>query len=358
MRTLSFAITLVALVTVACGNGAAKDLEGRPPTDRGGAGGFGGGNGDDDPADQGCASSVAVPQKAKVDVIFVIDNSGSMTEELNQVRANVNSFAAKIDSFGLESHVVFIVKKGTAGNTVCVPAPLGGPACADNAPRFFHVDQSVDSNDSLELILSTYETKWKQHLRVESTKIFVEVTDDESDLSSQEFDQQLLAKQPAGMFGTAQRRKYVFHSIISKPSGTAAPTSALCPTAAGTSLQYQNLSVLTGGLMAEVCLTDYSPVLDNLAKNIVDSLSCELTYPKAEAGDPTKVVVRTSAPGKPPANLTQVTDGSKCAQVKDGWYYDDPANPTRIILCADACSAAGNGSKIEAVIGCAAPAPK
>ena len=62
------------------------------------------------------------------DILLVIDDSGSMTEEMTQIKTNVNTFASKIGGVGLDYVVIFIVKKGTSGNTICVPPPLAG-AC-------------------------------------------------------------------------------------------------------------------------------------------------------------------------------------------------------------------------------------
>ena len=64
--------------------------------------------------------------------------------------------------------------------------------------------------------------------------------------------------------------------------------------------------------------------------------------------------------GQPASNLTQVTDSAKCSQVENGWYYDDAAKPSRIILCPTMCGTANAspGTKIEALVGCQAPAPR
>lgn len=380
--------SFVATLAVACGS---ADDDGGGLTGSGkrssapGSTGFGESevaSGSDDGA---CAATVAQTEKAKVDIIFVIDNSGSMGEEMTQIRQNVNRFAEKVGGIGLDYRVLFIVRKAQPGIAnslaLCVPAPLAGAGCADNAPKFFHVDQDVQSSNSLDIILRTYDgsssqqgdkygdfenggmpvAPWKDKLRIDSTKVFVEVTDDESSMTAEAFDAALLAKLPAGMFGTAENRKYVFHSIISKPASAAVPSSKICGTAAGTSLQYQKLSQLTGGLMDEVCKADYSSVLDNIAKGIVDKLGCELGYPGQGTTDPTKVVVRyTPAGQQSSSNLTQVTDASKCSQVKDGWYYDDAKAPTKIVLCPAMCGNANAtvGTKIEALVGCQAPAPR
>jgi hypothetical protein len=256
------------------------------PPPAGSSGGFA----TNDAGDPSCAATVAKTQKGKVDIIFVIDDSGSMTEEMNQIKANVNAFASKIGGVGLDYTVTFIVKRAMSpadtGNVICVPPPLAAADCQDNPPRFHHVDHDVLSHNSLDLILTTYEPVWRDYLRMEATKVFIEVSDDESDLDSDVFDVALLAKSPAGMFGTAAARNYIFHSIISKPFASKAPTREICPSSAGTSFQYQELSLLTNGIMDEVCKTDYSTVLDNIAGGIVDRLCMRAHLPEVGRGRP------------------------------------------------------------------------
>jgi hypothetical protein len=308
-----------------------------------------------------CAAVAAKTEKAKVDIIFVIDDSGSMTEEMTQIRTNVNTFASKIGTVGLDYTVTFIVKRGTNfnQNQICVPAPLGGANCADNPPTFHHVNQDVQSTDSFQRILQTYDTSWNAYLRMDAYKVFIEVTDDTSNMAYTQFDQQLLAKAPAGMFGTATDRKYIFHSIISKPFADAVPSNNICSTAAGRSVDYQQLSKLTGGIIDEVCKTDYSGVLNNIAKGITDKLGCELKYPSSAESDPTKLAVTLTPKGAATQTLTQVTDVAKCGTIANAWYYDNPTTPTKIILCPSTCTAANSvaETKVEALVGCKAAPP-
>ncbi|MFO0664578.1 MAG: hypothetical protein U0174_11540 [Polyangiaceae bacterium] len=309
----------------------------------------------------GCGATLAQPTKPKVDIIFVIDNSGSMTGEMVQIRTNVNAFASKIGQSGLDYTVMFIVKKATSpaqtGNVICVPAPLGGANCTDNPPLFHHLDKSVGSTNSLSILQSEYATgiNWSSHLRADSTKVFVEVTDDNSSVSDTAFDAFLLSKAP--MFGTEQKRNYIFHSIVGWTEGTLLTDTSMCNTAAGNGMTYRKLSTLTGGIVDSVCKTDYSGVLDNMAKGIVDRLACTLGIPTSAQADPTKMVVQVTPPNGSPKTLTQVTDISKCASIQDAWYYDDNAAPKQIILCKSTCEAS-NGSKVEALVGCKAPDPK
>src|SRR5678815_3087001 len=58
-----------------------------------------------------CASRVTEAKHAEVDIIIVVDTSGSMSEETAQVRANLNNFASSIGSSGLDYRVIVIAEK-------------------------------------------------------------------------------------------------------------------------------------------------------------------------------------------------------------------------------------------------------
>ena len=375
VRVLASLSLAGCLALAACGSDSSNFTEGANGGDKGGDGtgsssGFGGdgtdkGDGDGNGDGKACAATVAQTTKPKVDIIFVIDNSGSMNGEMAQVQANINNFAQKIGNSGLDYQVIFIVRKTGNGNKICVPEPLAKPGCADNPPLFRHVDQNVQSDDSLKLILSTYDDAnanlaWGQNLRADAFKVFVGVSDDgSSDLEAAAFDAQLIAK-GAGQFGTAANRKYTYHAICGWTEGTTPPSTQKCSTADANGVRYQDLALLTGGLIDSVCKTDYSGVLDNIGKGIVDRLACELGYPTAQAADPTTVEVQFTPAGKAAQKLVQVTDASKCAAIPDGWYYDDATKPTKIILCKAICETANTtqGGKVEALVGCKAAGPK
>jgi hypothetical protein len=210
--------------------------------------------------------------------------------------------------------------------------------------------------------LSLYDTKYQQLLRPSAYKVFIPITDDNSSLKSAMFDSELLAKQPTGMFGDSTKRKYIFDPICGWKEGTPVLSTTKCPTAVNTGDQYQQLAQLTGGTVDSVCNTDFSGVFNNIAKGITTKLGCELAVPQGDGGatDPTKVVVQYTPSGMPAVPLTQVTDVSKCAMVTDGWYYDDPKNPTKILLCPTECATvdAASGGKLDVLLGCKAPQPK
>ncbi|MDB4935324.1 MAG: hypothetical protein JWP87_2296 [Labilithrix sp.] len=383
-RTVKGTVAVIALgaaaAALACGSSGKDrtfdDTSAAQPAPPGSLGGPSGDLGKGSPEggvtdDNNCAAQVTTAQRAQVDIVVVIDTSGSMAEETAQVKANINTFASKIGSSGLDYTVVMIAEKppsfpfppGFPIPGMCVPAPLGGASCADNPPVFHQVNEAVGSTDSLSIILSKFGT-YEPWLRASAFKVFIEVTDDNStDVPFASFDQQLLAKSPMH-FGTATNRRYVFNSICGWKKGTPVLSADACGTAVNTGDQYQQLSKLTGGIVDSVCETDYSGVFDNIAKGLVKKLGCEFSFPKSTTGqqtDPSRVAVHyTPGGGGAKKTLTQVTDASKCASIPDAWYYDDNSNPTKILFCPTTCTAAGGDTdgKLEVAVGCKAPPPK
>ena len=372
-------LAVVALATLAAACGSTKERafdESSPavlPTPGGGTSSGDLGRGSPDAGgnigDQTCAAQATTATRAEVDIIVVIDTSGSMMEETNQVKANINTFASKIGGTGLDYTVVMIAEKpqnlpfppGFPLPGICVPPPLGGASCTDNPPTFHQVNTGVASTDSLSIILSKFST-YEPWLRPNAFKVFIEVTDDNSALTSAQFDQQLLALSPA-QFGTAANRRYVFDSICGWKKGTPVLDSSKCGSAVNTGDQYQQLSNLTGGIVDSVCETDYSGVFDNIAKGLVKKLGCEFSLPKSADGspaDPTKVAVNYTPGTGAKQTLTQVTDATKCGTVSDAWYYDDNAAPTKIMFCPTTCAGAGadTSGKVEIALGCKVPPPK
>lgn len=316
---------------------------------------------------QPCAATVAKANRAEVDVIVVIDTSGSMDEETNQVKQNINAFAQSIGNTGLDYNVIMIASRpqnvfGFSSGGICVPPPLGGASCADNAPKFHQLSTPVGSKDSLKILLDKY-PQYSKWLRPTAYKVFIEVTDDDSDLTYDTFDQQLLAKDPA-QFGTATNRRYIFNAICGYKRNTPALSAEKCASAVNTGDQYQHLCQLTGGTVDAVCETSYASVFDNIAKGLVTRLGCEFAFPKSESGkqtDPETVgITYTPGDGGPGKALTQVTDASKCGANPDGWYYDDVKNPSKILFCPSTCSGPGSdtGGKLEVAVGCKTPGPK
>jgi hypothetical protein len=53
--------------------------------------------------------------------------------------------------------------------------------------------------------------------------------------------------------------------------------------------------------------------------------------------------------------LPKKNDASACDPVSGGWYYDNNASPTKIILCPASCQMvqADQNGKVDILLGCA-----
>ncbi|MCR9163812.1 MAG: hypothetical protein ACE37F_00980 [Nannocystaceae bacterium] len=272
------------------------------------------------------AEAELVPLPA--DIIFVVDNSGSMSFEAGEVQDRMNDFSSQIIDSGVDAHVVLISSYPDNGNGICIDAPLGSGGCPDedtNLPSFLHVDIRVGSNDAWDDLLDSYD-EWSGVIREESSKHVVIVSDDEPNLTDAEFDAGFLALDPnyAG---------YFHHSVVSHSN---------CESAADIGQPYIDLSMATGGVAADLCDQDFQAVFDALTTAVLGgvAVACDFVIPEPPAGevlDPDAVNVDIGSAMGPLETIPRVDDLEGCDAVMDGWYYDDPDDPTMIFLCPQTC---------------------
>ncbi len=378
MRPL-FVLFLAGALVAGCNCGEAigpDDPNGNGTNDGGDPNGNGdGGNDGGDvgekppfPPEQACheVTQQASLTKKPVDIIIVIDNSGSMTAEIEGVQTNVNvNFAQIIEQSGVDYRVILIARHGSASSSqsVCIQAPLSGTTCSPippapvNGARFFQYDIEISSTNALSRILSTYNQTdvhsfapggWRSWLRAGSAKTFIIVTDDESSITPNAFEQQLFALEPEGTFGTAEDRQYVMHSIIgilARNPVTAAygPEEPIvnqkCSSAAQPGDRYEELSRRTGGLRFPVCETgSYDAVFQAAAQDVIASaeVACEFTPPAPPQGRTYDQAYVEYAPGDGSAvqYFLQVPDAQACND--KGFTRNETTN--RITLCPDTCA--------------------
>jgi hypothetical protein len=385
------------------GDGGAE--RGAPTGSGSGSGGGSGGDGtlglggDEVGGDGSCANveSEATLVKKPVDIVVLIDNSGSMGNEIEGVENNINdNFASILETSELDYQVIMVSRHGSnSSERVCVEAPLSGVpvnGCPTSAPenvagRFYHYSVNIDSHNSWCQLLSTFDGTtpdefgfapdgWKTWLREDAYKIFVEITDDSVDCgpfddngsagggqsAAAAFDSALLSVSPA-QFGTAAARNYVWYSIVglAQNSPAAAPYSPMdpivtgeCGSAAGNGTGYQALSVLTGGLRFPLCdTTSYGPMFQAIADGVIEGaqVACELEIPDAPNGQSinleTVTVVYTPSSGAP-SELTQVSSEGECSA--SSFYIQDEL----IVLCPAACTVvqADAAAKVSVTFSC------
>ena len=349
--------------------------------------------------DAACAKATAEAKTEilPVDIIWVVDNSSSMEPAVVELKAGLNAFATLIAAKKLDYKVIMLALRsktspitvsGSIRYPVCIPPPLAGDANCGNGPRFFHAAVDIKSTQPLEQFLGTLDQTegyragqergaevWKPELRATASRTIVVVTDDNSRFSATDFETFAGGKNPfnslilppgildpsrAGLF-----KDYLFAGLYGW--GSATDPSVKCtfgdgtqpPSAGGT---YTTLVKKTGGPRAKLCdgkaawTTFFEAIATAVAKTA--KLSCEMELPLPAVGtlDPSAVNVRiTSAAGS--TLIPKVANAAACGPDL-GWYYDNDAAPTKVILCRAACDAANAAvgvdkpGKIDVLFGC------
>jgi hypothetical protein len=295
-----------------------------------------------------CASKTfaAEATTAPVDIIWVVDSSGSMDNEAKRVQDNLNGFSDAMGKAGVDYHVVMI----TSSSFVKVPPPLG------TSPNYLFIDRMVNSNEPLQALLAEY-PKYSSFLRPLAITHFVGVSDDESDLAAVDFYTQMSMKLGHG---------FKFHAIASEkvtptftnPEGACQTTGFPPEGAAAPGIQYYKLADATGGLKFSICTADWSGLFKTLtaAVAVAAKLPCTFKLPVPDMGtvDPGKVNVNYTKGSGGTSTLVYVANKEACTSA-GGWYYDNPAMPTHAILCPTTCTAvsADKTGKIDIALGCA-----
>lgn len=315
-------------------------------------------------------------ERRPVDIIFVIDNSGSMSEEIAAVRRNiVQEFASIIEESDVDYRVIMISQFGSDSTAVCIDPPLGGADCAQgiertNGERYFHFNQVIGSTDALCQILDTLDNTradprapngFSEWLRPDAAKAFVLITDDSASCSY--VDSEMTVYIGAGAdpfedaltFHAALRAKapeqfaghYQFFSIVGIsvqgdqpeplfPSQPLDPTT--CNTAPSPGLSYQALSIATDALRYPVCEgRSFDAVFQVLAQTVIQTARAECTFELPKVEEPqvldlpsVNLEVRRAADADP-QTFHQVDSRLDCKDAHSFYIHD------RIELCPQAC---------------------
>ena len=125
-----------------------------------------------------------------IDIVWMIDTSGSMATEIAQVESEINAFANALDAAGSPNQLHLIADQGTDTFEMCVAPPLGAGGCADNpANGFYHYDTNggslsmVHSSNGLARTIQQYFSGvgWGSNLQPNSFIAFIVTTDDDGD---------------------------------------------------------------------------------------------------------------------------------------------------------------------------------
>jgi hypothetical protein len=346
-----------------------------------------------------CAS---VAQKAEtkllpVDIIWMVDNSSSMAPAVAEVKAGLNAFAATIGASNLDYRVIMLSLRGAEspithnGGTrypVCIAPPLAGDDNCGDGPNFFQSSVDIKSTQPLEQLLGTLAqtegykdgqerggAPWAAHLRNDATKTIVMVTDDNARLSATDFETFPGGKNPFNSLmlppgildpsWSGMWNGYLFSGIYGW--GSDVDPGVICSFGDGTTPAspgptYTTLVQKTGGVRAKLCdgTSAWQPFFDAVAQAVIQTskLACNMPIPTPEVGtiDYAKINVQVSSGGVKVLDFYKVDGEAQC--VDGGWYYNDPAAPTEVILCPSSCEQAqasvgiGKEGSVDVLFGC------
>jgi hypothetical protein len=309
----------------------------------------------------------------KIDIVWIVDTSGSMFGEQKLIKDNLAQFANQITSANLDVSIVMVSQSPTLipgpfqVPGLCPelpPDPLAGTPLATD-PRYHFVRTTVDSPAPLNVAMQQF-PMYSQFLRPDSSVHFIVVTDDESSYpggSPMGRAMQFQADMTARL-----GRPFRLHAIASppgmrcnSPNCTPDPNNLICAfldltcQAAAGGDTYYALAPLTKGLSASICEADWTKIFSEFKQNIIMSapLPCDYAIPpppKGDTLDPNKVNVGyTPAAGGAEEIFPRAANAGACGS-NPGWYYDDAK--TKVLLCPQACSKAGQGGSMNIAFGC------
>jgi hypothetical protein len=318
-----------------------------------------------------CATTSAMAPPAadpRVDIVWVVDASGSMLDEQMKIGKNMAAFADAITNASIDVRIVMMTTSA-AIPVICPvvsPDPLAGTPLAMD-PRYQFLETRVDSNNPLDIAVDNF-AAYSSFLRDGAKTHFVFVTDDESyyrGLATPDERATTFANDMRGLLG----HDFILHTVSS--DGPAACTDLNCMPdintgicvfvmlgcgAAAPGTTYYTLASMTSGLSASICESDWSVIFEPLTAAIIASapLPCSYDIPAPPSGDtldPSKVNVRWTMPNATDETVFgKVADQGACGD-QLGWHYD-AAPPNQIMLCPATCSALSNGGTLSIEFGC------
>lgn len=276
------------------------------------------------------------------DIILAIDTSASMIQEAAFVQEQMNSFSIQISAANVDAHIILLAEYPfLIGPGICIDPPLGSGGCPDsdsNPPTFLHVpDSDIASSNALMKIVEHY-PDYSPFLRPNAVTHVVVVSDDDSQLSAEDFTEQFVGLSP-NLFN------FVAHGIIASedPDASCNAGTACCSLAASQGVVYQTLIAQTGGVEGNLCDQQFQPIFQAVAQQVIGGASLSCSYqipppPDGEVFDKDQVNVAFDDGMGGTLAIGRVDGVANCEGVSDGWYYDDPQAPQVIIVCPQTCA--------------------
>lgn len=286
---------------------------------------------------------------APVDLIWVVDSSGSMDNDRRVIQDNMEVFTSFIRTAGIDFHVV-LVSSGSID-----PSPL-----FSSDPRFLFIDRGVGSQEVFARALDAFPS-YMAHLRPDAITHIIGVTDDDDDIRAGTFISMM-----QGLLG----HDFTFHAIASPEVPNPVPFLDPIPCtrpddvvgvvpipAAAVGEEYFDAATATGGLDFSICTDNWSALFSTLGMTVAvsEALPCAFALPEPPAGmafNPDKVNVDHTPEAGSSATFPRTGSEAECAG-DAAWHYDDASMPTQVLLCPAACDLVNaTPGRVDIALGC------
>jgi hypothetical protein len=288
--------------------------------------------------------------EAPSDILVVVDHAASY----DAMRSVFSNFSLLIGNDAIEDvRVVMLAGSPADGGGVCIDEPpLGLGMCPEadtNPPMYHHIAEVIAAPTLLEQVLASHGA-WGPTMRAGAWKHLWVVSSADASLPTDEFVAGLVALDP-------DFERLTVHAMV--PATPEDGCSVLLPgTEAGDASAYIALAEATGGVFEPLCNFNVGVLFDQMLDRIHEvSLSCAYEIPPPPDGqvfDPGRVNVDYDD-GFGLQTIGHVASAADCASVANGWYYDDDAAPTTVLMCPQTCGRfeAADQASIELRFGCA-----
>ncbi|RYE88355.1 MAG: VWA domain-containing protein [Myxococcales bacterium] len=306
-----------------------------------------------------CAGTSAAAVPVQLSMYIMLDKSGSMLVDVAgsgtrwaAVKSALNQFFASPEGAGIKVALNFFPLQAPSG-PACeqgyyyTPAvsmsSLPGAGDAQKAALTSAMESVTPSGGTPTQVALTsalkYASDWKTAFPQEKT-IVVLATDG----------------QPGDGCGAT-----VANSSAAADAGfKATPSVPTYVIGVGPDLSALDAVAQAGGTTSAFLVNDgnTSAFLQALKQIKQQAVACEFALPTPTDGaslDADKVNFEYTPGGGQAQVFSKSTDASACAGKADSWYYDDPTNPTKILLCPATCSVVqgDTGAKVNILLGCA-----
>jgi hypothetical protein len=297
-----------------------------------------------------CLSTSKTAQTVPLDMVIALDTSFSMDfdDKWPHVRDALKSFVTNPAYAELGFALQFFpIRKQCSASDYGIPAVLLGLQPAVAAPITAALDaQQMSGGTPMVPLLQGVSTYLKANVKVDRRQVIVLATDGVPDDTC--------------VAGSVDSPPNTIENAVAIADATfkATPSIQTFVIGVGTELTALDAIAAAGGTKTAI-LVDTGPsaeaaflaALDTIRR---DAIPCDFKIPDTVV-DATKTNVTYTPATGAPATFGFVGDKDGCAKAPDsGWYFDDPAAPKKVILCAAACDVVKKDDKghVDVVFGC------